>query len=100
MGDEQVEVAVGVEDHTVCARRPAAVHAVARHDGELVPGARGGEVEPFVVVVAVGVVVWFVCDEYLLCVSETKRAKWGGMGMGIGVLVTVVVVMGGEGETH
>ena len=58
VGNQQVELAARVKDDAVRPGRAAAVHAVARHDGELVPRARGREVEALVVVVPVGVVVW------------------------------------------
>lgn len=55
MGDEHVQVAVGVKDDAISTGRAASVDAAGRQDGELVPGLGGGEVEALVVVVPVGV---------------------------------------------
>lgn len=58
VGDDGVEVAIGVEDDTVGTRAATSVDVEAVQDGELVPGARGRETEALVVVVLVRVGVW------------------------------------------
>lgn len=55
MGDDGVEVAIGVENDTVGTGAAASVDVEAVQNGELVPGGRGREVEALVVVVLVGV---------------------------------------------
>lgn len=58
VGDDGVEVAIGVEDDTVGTGAATSVDLEAVQDGELVPGARGREAETLVVVVLVRVGVW------------------------------------------
>jgi hypothetical protein len=55
--DDAVKGAARVEDDAVRAGGSAGVDVEVVHDGELVPGRRGGEVEALVVVVLVGVAV-------------------------------------------
>lgn len=57
VGDEHVQVALGVKDDAISAGRAAGVDGAGRQDGELVPGLGGGEAEALVVVVLVGVAV-------------------------------------------
>lgn len=55
VGDEHIQVALGVKDDTISAGRAAGVGLAGRQDRELVPGLGGGEAEALVVVVLVGV---------------------------------------------
>ncbi len=56
VGDGVLEVAVRVKDDAVRAGRATRIDRARAQDGELVPRARVGEVEAFVVVVLMGVV--------------------------------------------
>lgn len=61
VGDESVQVALGVEDDAVGTGGATGVDGARRKDGELVPGLGGGEAEALVVVVLVGVLVFGGC---------------------------------------
>lgn len=57
MRNQQIEHTVIIKHQAVGSRRSPVIDVVVRHDGVFVPGPGGGEVEAFIVVVAVGVVV-------------------------------------------
>lgn len=101
VGDESVQVALGVEDDAVGTRGATGVNGARRKDGELVPGLGGRETEALVVVVLVGVFVGANLGAGL--VVRVTLGKSGADGRGgvadgaAGVLASLRSEVGGGG---
>ena len=93
MRQQRRDGAVAVDDDAVRARRAAAVEdAAAGQDGELVPGARGVEVEAFVVIVLVRV---FIGADLLPAGQVVARGVGGFRDVAAGVVVAAALAAAG-----